>query len=504
LAAAVVHGLLLWLAGFVVWRIVRSEKESGAEIRLMESSSAPGMVEVDAASASGEEAEPDATEALEDPVFRQAVQVSPVRTPEDALRFDLGGEEDPVSERSQPSLDFSAVVDDLGMGQREPPTGSGSAPLPQYGGWRVEGRRGRVVGFGGGRATEAAVRSALGWLKRHQSPDGYWDIDEYHDRCGSDPGFPGRCAGEGTSAYDIGVTGLALEAFLGHGDSHLSGDYRETVRKAVYWLKGQQDGDGFFGKRPKSDDSPYYMYNHAIATYALAEAYAMTEDRGLREAVQRAVDELARVQNPGMAWRYMDYGRGGKGKKAKNDTSVTGWVIMALKAASHGKGIRVPPECFEGANAFLDTVKEKEKGKVTFGYTAPGEFFHPPGYFGGRYVTTSAGMLVRQFSGRFDGLEAAAAVMMEPDGLPSWERCNLYHWYYGTLAIFQMGGDPWERWNAALKDGLLPTQITDGCAKGSWDPVGALGDNGGRVYATACGALCLEVYYRYLPLIANR
>ncbi|MFP6612556.1 MAG: hypothetical protein VB835_09625 [Pirellulales bacterium] len=33
---------------------------------------------------------------------------------------------------------------------------------------------------------------------------------------------------------------------------------------------------------------------------------------------------------------------------------------------------------------------------------------------------------------------------------------------------------------------------------GSWDPKNAhWGGKGGRVYATALGALCLEVYYRY-------
>jgi hypothetical protein len=32
---------------------------------------------------------------------------------------------------------------------------------------------------------------------------------------------------------------------------------------------------------------------------------------------------------------------------------------------------------------------------------------------------------------------------------------------------------------------------------GSWDPVGAWGRDGGRVYSTALCALILEVYYRY-------
>ena len=37
---------------------------------------------------------------------------------------------------------------------------------------------------------------------------------------------------------------------------------------------------------------------------------------------------------------------------------------------------------------------------------------------------------------------------------------------------------------------------------GSWDPDTVWGGYGGRVYTTAMAALCLEVYYRYLPLTA--
>ena len=37
----------------------------------------------------------------------------------------------------------------------------------------------------------------------------------------------------------------------------------------------------------------------------------------------------------------------------------------------------------------------------------------------------------------------------------------------------------------------------DGCPRGSWDPDGRWGHEGGRIYATALAVLTLEVYYRY-------
>jgi hypothetical protein len=43
-------------------------------------------------------------------------------------------------------------------------------------------------------------------------------------------------------------------------------------------------------------------------------------------------------------------------------------------------------------------------------------------------------------------------------------------------------------------------QRKEGELAGSWDPTTVWGGYGGRVYSTAMAALCLEVYYRYLPL----
>src|SRR5205823_5756248 len=42
--------------------------------------------------------------------------------------------------------------------------------------------------------------------------------------------------------------------------------------------------------------------------------------------------------------------------------------------------------------------------------------------------------------------------------------------YFGTLLIFQHGGDEWKRWNEWEKAQLVPTQRNDGDDAGSWDP----------------------------------
>jgi hypothetical protein len=84
---------------------------------------------------------------------------------------------------------------------------------------------------------------------------------------------------------------------------------------------------------------------------------------------------------------------------------------------------------------------------------------------------------------------------------------DMYYWYYGTYAMFQMSAfkpEYWKKWNEAMKTALVEPQRKDGDAKGSWDPIGPWGHSGGRVYSTALGVLCLEVYYRYSKVLGAR
>ncbi len=87
---------------------------------------------------------------------------------------------------------------------------------------------------------------------------------------------------------------------------------------------------------------------------------------------------------------------------------------------------------------------------------------------------------------------------------PTWSpvdgSIDMIYWYFATLAMFQVGGEPWGVWARAMKTAMRETQRrdTEVCRyKGSWDPVGPWGADGGRVYSTALMVLCMEVFYRY-------
>jgi len=93
---------------------------------------------------------------------------------------------------------------------------------------------------------------------------------------------------------------------------------------------------------------------------------------------------------------------------------------------------------------------------------------------------------------------------------PLWDRksgrIDMYYWHWGALAMFQAGGQHLETWRAAMTKAIVDTQRKDGDAcsfKGSWDPVGPWGLDGGRIYSTALMALCLEARYRYARTVPS-
>jgi hypothetical protein len=345
---------------------------------------------------------------------------------------------------------------------------------------RVAPDRARLAQRRGGTSqTEAAVNAALNWLAENQSPDGRWDATR-HGAGREDMTLGHDRQGAGNRA-DTGVSGLALLAFLGAGHTHLEGDHQQTVARGLDFLIQSQASDGNLGGQA----SLYaFMYCHGMASLALSEAFALSGDPRLEQPVRRAVAYTLAAQHPTAGgWRYRPGDRQG-------DASQLGWQLMALKSAKLA-GIEIPARSEQGMARFLASVATGQHGGLA-SYRA-----------GERQSTT---MTAEVFVSRhFLGLEIAPEAAREAGeflltDLPGQGKPNLYYWYYATLAMYQLQGDYWRQWNVALKQALVDTQRLDGPEAGSWDTGTVWGGYGGRVYTTAMGALCLEVYYRFLPL----
>ena len=155
--------------------------------------------------------------------------------------------------------------------------------------------------------------------------------------------------------HDVGLTGLALLTFLGQGNTHNEGVYRDVVRRGVVWLVRQQDErSGLIG----SDASHDFVYDHTIATLALCEAYLLSGGSPfLIGACEDAVGYLLRARNPYGAWRY-DVPPSGDA-----DTSVTGWAVLALTSARDA-GLAVDSSALEGALSWIDEVTDPASGRV--------------------------------------------------------------------------------------------------------------------------------------------
>ncbi|MBU0753717.1 MAG: terpene cyclase/mutase family protein [Planctomycetes bacterium] len=364
----------------------------------------------------------------------------------------------------------------------------------------------------GGQATQKAVELGLEWLAKHQDPEGFWDCDGFHYQ--DDPNMP-RSTGPGTALNDVGVTGLALLAFLGSGNTPNSGPYKANVRDGVRYLCDiQNPEDGCIPMK----EGEQYMYNHAIGTLALTEAYGLSGWAPLKKFAKKALQYIHDTKNPGMAWRYNN---GDPDPVNQNDISVTGWMIMCLASA---KDFGLPYEKHDVIDSlgYIEMMTDNQTGRTGYKQRGslssrePGDQEIWPAQFG--ESMTAVAMLCRVWCGSIlDNLDTqeewiAKGAKLLDERPPRWGEVDgklytdYYYWYYGSYAMFQMGGKHWNDWKDKMIDAVVENQITEaGNEQGSWDPqVDPWGDSGGRVYSTALCVLCLEVFYRYDNVLGSR
>ena len=330
---------------------------------------------------------------------------------------------------------------------------------------------------GGSPETEAAVQAALHWLADQPEPDGRWDARRTGPAAKRSPTASSR-PDAGLEA-DTGMTGLALLALLGRRSNPLStAPIRENVRRGLEYLLANQDTDGNLAG---SADRFAAMYCHAMATFALSEAYGMTGDPRLDDAVRRAIGYTVAAQDPyGGGWRY----RPARSRRHQ----PTGLAIHGpeeRRTGRHPHPRHNPP----GHLRFLQSVASGRSGGLAS---------YRPGEPISRTMTAEA-LVCWQFL----GLARRAPGRRRGGRIPRWRVARrrpaellllvLRHAGHCISCRARPGGDGTRPCSAQL----LATQRKAAPLAGSWDPDPVWGGYGGRIYSTSLGALCLEVYYRY-------
>ena len=344
-----------------------------------------------------------------------------------------------------------------------------------------------------------AVDEAVKWLARHQDKDGGWSVGGYTANC---DGKGEKCApNPGDGNFDTGVTSLALLAMIRsgygvHSDAVIDGvAIGDSVRRGVGRLITVQDKDGCVGTRTGHQ----YMYNHAVATYALAEAVRTLDGAGdlnkegesLRIATRKAVDYLLGAQNQGMGWRY-GY------KSGDSDTSVTTWAVTAL-ASARKAGIEVPAKAFQDAIAWFDKASDPKSRKTGYTHRGTGKVFIPGKNekFDHHETMTAAACLGRILhdprAKKNEWVKKGVELVLID--LPDWDdnAIDFYYWYYVTTFLAHYQTKLPRAWSKGIRKALEENQNGKSgvCKEGSWEPAGRWCVEGGRVYATALNTLTL-------------
>lgn len=413
---------------------------------------------------------------IEEPIIEEPVEVTDFTDPnlptfETDFETNFDVEPDVVETPSETNVnELSQLLSELISPVQMSNLGEGrsaaarQAALAQYSG-----------GHGG--ATESAVRRALDWLVSVQLDDGSWH----------------RTAQTGGRNGSTGTTGLGLLTFLSNGQTPSSREYGETVAKAIRYLVESQRDDGMIWRNGSGSE----VYAHAMAAYALAEAYTMTNNRLLREPVQKAAKVIIEGMMadggfPGAGGGRYEYGRSGP-----NDASVGGWNIQALKAiqiASQTHNLNIPglEQALQKAmDGMLLNAADSGSGNMTIGYTSPGN----------RDTVTAAGGLAMHLAGRANSRNTSRILGHLRQFEPEWGKevitssgGEINHWYYTIQAFFHNdpNGRDFRRYNNAVATALVRNQHESG----RWD---CFTGRQGPLFDTTLAALSLMVYYRYLP-----
>jgi hypothetical protein len=301
-----------------------------------------------------------------------------------------------------------------------------------------------------------AVTGALDWLARSQESSGAWD--------------PAKWQGE--KDYQVGLSGLALLTLVTQSDSAL---HTNAIRQAIRYLVQQQSASGAFG--PECNGR---MYNHGIATTALAEAYRKGHDPMLRDALAAAYRYIADQQLAVGGWGYTSQ------KDAQANSSISVWQLSALRLAGKCGFANTATACHRGMRWLYGMVD----GNGFFGYQSQGDRTANNDTLtamGAACLFTDRPASDAESQREYKVRKALLAIAARPGSEP-----DFYRNFFLARAFQTEKKAEYQEPLKKLQNSIVAMRTSDGSLAGAWEPVGTWSSVGGRIYATTMAAMCLE------------
>lgn len=353
-----------------------------------------------------------------------------------------------------------------------------------------------------------SVLAGLRWLAAHQSGTGAWDPTQL-DWCNGKRNSKAAVTGKGKKHYAIGVTSMALSAFLLGGYAYdTEHGFRRVIDRGFDWLLKQQDATGSFAKLTHEQGN----YDHAFAALALADAYGEYGGTRFASPLRTALDYAVLARQPYGGWRYGI-------KPSASGGAMTACMLLPFLVVRRTFALRPS----EDVGVYAQVV-----GSIWSARAAITKLVDPNTGQGG-YLTRGSGsarpdgQFERWPAEHTEAMTAAALLVLSstPGGAPrsrdrllahepEWtspRTVEHFYWYQAALALSMNESRKAVRWRLARAEMILGAQKqgTDPCGlAGSWDPDGPWGGDGGRVYSTAISILTLLAPYRFGELDDGR
>jgi hypothetical protein len=329
------------------------------------------------------------------------------------------------------------------------------------------------------RELQEAVQRGHEWLLRNQNPDGSWAID-------------------GRGAPDITCTALGALALMGQGNTDRDGPTpraHDAVRRALNFVlqAAKRSPRNVAGSQHTLIQGKLGTHVHTFfATVFLTQAYGLggpwlggTNPDEVKEAVREMASFIASSQDSDGSWHKDTFG----------SLKATCMAWLALRSA-HGAGIAVEQASVDKTLAFIRKAYNNGSGFFDAGDRGHGS--------GGYQLIYSSSSALRILFGMGEGStpeaqKAAAALLKElKTGTMASQFLSVEGEDYLSAALLSQAfihdpGGVWKEWFPFVREALLKRQSREG----TWTGTACIS---GRLFATSCALLCLQVPYRQLPI----